>query len=247
MAPGGEILEAEKKDGEGAGFTVETKVAGVVHYINFSPKGDVTWHGIQIPGYVDITLTPGAALPAGDANPGHIEPELLTLATKAKGAEKMKIRTNAAGEINKVSLYHHDEANSPQPVRATAATKFAGSKLLGTFESEMYSDLGKVFEADLTTADNKKCEVAALASGTFVYSECEIKKEDLPAAVTDAVKKVAPGAEIVEVEKKEGPGGDGYSVEAKGGGQLHYIKLSSAGEITWHGVRITAKIEITVP
>jgi hypothetical protein len=244
--PNAEIVEAEKKDGDTNEFSVEAKVAGVMHYMHVSPKGAITWHGQRIATYVDIALG-GAAAPAGDAKPGNFDPEILTLALKAKGAEKLKIRTNAASEVTKIALYHKDEAAIPEAAKATAASKYPGSKSNSYYETELYSDHGKVFEADLVTADNKKCEVSTLKDGTFLYSECDMKKEDVPKEITEALLKLAPGGEIVEVEKKESPWGNGYSFEVKANGQMHYIKLGPAGEKVWHGVRITTELDVTVP
>ncbi len=247
LLPGGEIVEAEKSEGDVKDYSVEVKVAGVMHYLAISPKGDLVRHGRIVPTYVDITFVAGAAVPAGDANPGHIEPELLALALKAKGTEKIKLRTNAASDLVKISLYHKDETAIPDASKATATAKYPGSKSNSYYESELYSDHGKVFEADLVTADNRKCEVASLKDGTFLYTECDIKKEELPKEIADAIAKVAPGGEIIEAEKKESPWGNGYTAEVKAGGALHYLKLNATGDLIWHGVRISAELDITIP
>lgn len=247
LLPGGEIIEAEESKGDINEFSAEVKMAGVMHYLSISPKGDVTRHGRIVPTYLDLTFTAGAAVPAGDANPGHIDPELLSLALKAKGTQKIKLRTNAGNDLIKIALYHQDETAIPDASKATATAKYPGSKGTSYFESEVYSDHGKVFEVDLTTADNKKCEVSSLKDGTFVYTECDIKKEELPKEISDALAKLAPGGEIVEAEKKESPWGNGYTAEVKAGGLLHYIKLSATGEVVWHGVRFNTELDVAVP
>ncbi|MFO0755476.1 MAG: hypothetical protein U0359_03240 [Byssovorax sp.] len=243
--PGGEIVEAEKKDGDTNDFSVESKANGVMHYLHIDTKGKVTWHAQRVAGLIDIQVG-GNAPGAGDAKPGNFDPELFQASLKAKGVEKIKVMTDASGTVGKISLYHKDDSAVPDAAKAAAAAKFPGSKA-GYYESEVYSNHGKVFESDLTLADSKKCEFAALKDGTHLYTECDIKKDELPKEVADAVGKLVAGGEIVETERKDSPWGNGYNVEAKAAGMLHYIKLSPTGEVTWHGVRVPAEIDVTLP
>jgi hypothetical protein len=122
----------------------------------------------------------------------------------------------------------------------------SGNKL-GNYESELFADRGSVFEVEMITPDNRECEVGARADGTRLYDECGIKKEAVPAKVSAAALKVAPGGEIVEVERKEGDGVVEYSVELTNAAGMHYIKINESGEVIWHGLRINVDLEVTVP
>jgi uncharacterized membrane protein YkoI len=245
LVPRGELVEAEKKQGPGVDeFTVEVKSAGLIHYLRLGPAGETLWHGLRVPSYVELAYDPGAPMPAADPSPGRIDGEFVSLGARAQGVIKAKIRTSLAGDIIKLALYHKDGAQIPAPVLELAAG--SGNKL-GNYESELFADRGSVFEVEMITPDNRECEVGARADGTRLYDECGIKKEAVPAKVSAAALKVAPGGEIVEVERKEGDGVVEYSVELTNAAGMHYIKINESGEVIWHGLRINVDLEVTVP
>jgi hypothetical protein len=177
------------------------------------------------------------------ADPGHINAELVALGTRLPGVEKIRIRTDAAGTITKLALYHKDASQIPAGIVALAKEKLPGSTIR-RYETEIYADRGRAFDVEVFAADGRECELAALADGTMLYTECAIKVEELPAAVRDAALKVAPGGQIVEAEKKQGPAADEYTVEVKTAAMLHYLRVGPTGEMIWHGARVPAYVEL---
>ncbi|MFO0759598.1 MAG: hypothetical protein U0359_24105 [Byssovorax sp.] len=190
---------------------------------------------------------PGGASPAPGtpaANPGHINAGLVALAARLPGAEKLRIRTDAAGAISKIALYHQDASQVPAAILALAGEKLPGAKVR-RYETEIYADKGRAFDVEVTSADGRECEVAALASGALLYTECAIKLDDLPAPVKAAALKIVPGGQIIEAEHKQGPGVDEHTVEVKGPGLVQYLRLGPGGELLWHGARVPAFLELT--
>ena len=76
-------------------------------------------------------------------------------------------------------------------------------------------------------------EASYAANGSVLETEEEIKLEELPAAVTDAIMKAHPHATVAEAEKVLKPNGtiSGYEVEIKDGGKELEIKLDTTGKI----------------
>jgi hypothetical protein len=182
--------------------------------------------------------TPAAGEPVGALDREIVE-------TAARGAIKMKVRTDATGTLVKQSVYHRDEAAIPKPVHELAAKKFPGGKL-EYVESELYREHGRVYEIEVTTADGRKCEVAASAEGVELYEECVVDAASLPAPVTDAVAKLYPGAKVLEAETKKGPKMDEITVEVQVGEGEHYVRLQPDGTVIERLVRIPAVIEIPI-
>lgn len=184
------------------------------------------------------TSTPAA----GDAA-AALDRELVE--TAARGAIKMKVRTDATGGLVKQSVYHRDQAAIPKPVHELAAKKFPGSKI-EYVESELYREHGRVYEIEVATADGRKCEVAASAEGAELYEECIVEAASLPAPVTDAVAKLYPGAKVLEAETKKGAKMDEITVEVQVGEGEHYVRLKPDGTVIERLVRIPAVIEIPI-
>lgn len=86
----------------------------------------------------------------------------------------------------------------------------------------------------------------SLKDGTFLYTECDIKKEELPKEIADAMAKVAPAARSSRPRRRS-PWGNGYTAEVKAGGALHYLKLNATGNLIWHGVRMAPELDIAIP
>jgi hypothetical protein len=181
--------------------------------------------------------------PAAGEPVGALDRELVE--TAARGAIKMKVRTDATGALVKQSVYHRDQAAIPKPVHELAAKKFPGSKLQYV-ESELYREHGRVYEIEVTTADGRKCEVAGSAEGVELYEECVVDAASLPAAVTDAVGKLYPGAKVLEAETKKGPNLEEITIEVQVGEGEHYVRIKPDGTVIERLVRIPAVIEIPV-
>lgn len=184
----------------------------------------------------------GTAPATGEAT-GALDRELVE--TASRGAIKMKVRTDATGALVKQSVYHRDQAAIPKPVHELAAKKFPGSKV-EYVESELYAEHGRVYEIEVMTADNRKCEVAASAEGVELYEECIVDAATLPAPVADAVGKLYPGAKILEAETKKGPKMDEISIEVQVGEGEHYIRIKPDGTLIQRLVRIPAVVEIPI-
>lgn len=245
LVPRGEIVEAERKKGPAADeLTIEMKNAGLVHYLRVTPTGDVLWHGLRVPAFVELAWDPAAPVPAPSDNPGYLDGEFIALAARAQGVVKAKIRTSLTGDVLKLALYHKDASHIPAPVRELAA---GSGNQLRYYESELFAERGSVFEVEMVTPDNQECEIGARADGTKLYEECSVKKESIPAAVSAAANKAAPGGEIVEVERKVGDGVVEFSVELNNAAGMHYIKINETGDVVWHGLRIPVDLEVTVP
>ena len=185
---------------------------------------------------------PGTTPAAGEPM-GALDRELVE--TASRGAIKMKVRTDAKGALVKQSVYHRDQAAIPKPVHELSAKKFPGGKIEHV-ESELYLEHGRVYEIEVTTADGRKCEVAASAEGVELYEECVVDAASLPAPVTDAVGKLYPGAKILEAETKKGPKMDEITVEVQVGEGEHYVRIKPDGTLIQRLVRIPAVIEIPI-
>lgn len=180
---------------------------------------------------------------AGSA--GSLDAELVKTAA-AGPAKKMKIRTDASGALVKQSVYHMDQAAIPKPVHDLTAQKFPGSKV-EQVESELYREHGRVYEVEVTTADGKKCEVAASAEGAELYVECQVDPATLPAPVAATIAKLYPDAKVLEAETKVGPKMDEITVELQVGEGEHYLRMKPDGSVIERLVRIPAIVEIPLP
>jgi len=176
---------------------------------------------------------------------GALDGELVKLAA-AGPAQKMKLRTDAAGTLVKQSVYHADASAIPKAVHDLAAQKFPGGKL-ARVESELYAEHGRVYEIEMQTSDGKTCEVAASEDGTELYTECEVDPKSLPAPVNDAIAKLYPGAKILEAETKKGPKVDEITIEVQVGEGEHYVRIAPDGNVIQRLVRVPAVVEIPLP
>lgn len=179
---------------------------------------------------------------AAQANPGAIDAQIAKAATSAKGVIKLKLYAAADGTLRKIALYHTDATQVPERVKAKAKATF-GDAPVKYYESEVYADLGRIFEVEVTTKDGEK-ELAAKADGTVVYVEAPMKPDALPAAVLTAAKAAVPGAKVIEAEHKKGPKVDEYAVKFDAAGVIHYVRLSPDGKVINHGLRFPAEVEV---
>jgi len=182
--------------------------------------------------------------PAAAGATAALDGELVK--TASAGAIKMKLRTDASGALVKQSVYHRDLAAIPKPVHDLAAQKFPGGKT-AQVESELYREHGRVYEVEVTTADGKKCEVAASAEGVELYVECVVDPASLPAPVTAAIAKLYPDAKVLEAETKTGPNIDEITVEVQVGDSEHYVRIKPDGTVIERLVRVPAVVEIPLP
>lgn len=190
--------------------------------------------------------TPAPATAEDAAEPGHLDPGLFTTAREARSVEKMVVEVGATGDVEEIAVYHRDETKIPAPVRRLAEERFPGSHAV-RYETEHERGRGIVYEIEIETADARRCEVQATEAGELLYTECQVTRGDLPAAVVSAVDRLLPSNEFVEAEKKERGDETTFSVEARLGGVVHYVRLSEGGEVRGHSLMIPAVLHLPVP
>ena len=172
-----------------------------------------------------------------------VDGELVRLAGGGQ-AIKFKVRVDERGASMKQSLYHGDGSGFPAPVLALANERFAGAKI-ERYESELYADLGRIYEVELTTTDGRRCEVAASAEGKEHYTECRLTPETMPPAIRDAIAKLYPDGKVLEVETKKGPTVDEVTVEVQlAAGGEHYVRLAPDGQLIARYARVPAGLEV---
>jgi hypothetical protein len=155
----------------------------------------------------------------------------------------IQVDTDAAGRIAKCAVYHDDAARMPGPVLQLAERKFPGA---GTrfFETELYADLGPVYEVEVETREGRHCEIAGKPDGTELYTECELDHDEVPREVLDAVKALLPRGELEEAEAKRGPKIDEIDLAVRVGSALHYVRYTSKGELIDHLVRMRGSVQV---
>lgn len=186
---------------------------------------------------------------AHTAGPGHLDAELLSIATSAQGTRKLELHGEKSGEISKLSVYHQDATRIPEPIRKLAESTFPGSKAL-SFETERYADAGLVYEVEVEKADGEHCELSASAEGKLRYTECRLTQAALPPAVSKTISDKLPGGTVEEIEVLRGQaivGGEEFRAEVKVGTQMHYLRIKPSGELVRHGLLIPAKLELPAP
>jgi uncharacterized membrane protein YkoI len=175
-----------------------------------------------------------------------LEASIVRTATSAKDVARLKLRLDAQGAVVKQALYHGDRTVIPEAVLALAERTHPGAKAVH-YESEIYADLGEVFEVEVETSDGRRCEVASRPDGTLLYEECQLDPGELPPPVAQASASAFPGAEILEAEhKKTADGTETYSVELKHDGREYYLILSADGTISQRLLRVPALVEIPI-
>jgi uncharacterized membrane protein YkoI len=172
-----------------------------------------------------------------------VHAEIVATARDAKGVEKVKLRTDASGVLVKQAVYHLDESRVPEPVKALAKKEFPGGKAV-RYETEIYADIGAIFEVEVQTKDGKRCEVAANAEGVLRYKECRVKPKELPVEVTRKLGELHPKGKILEAETKKGPDVDEITVELKEAGREFYVRLQPDGTVLETLVRVPAVFEV---
>ncbi|MBC7977619.1 MAG: hypothetical protein H7138_21800 [Myxococcales bacterium] len=190
---------------------------------------------------------PGASTTSvAAASTASVDGELVRLAGGGQ-AIKFKLRVDDNGTAMKQSLYHSDATGFPEPVLALARERFAGAKI-ERYESELYADLGRIYEVELTATDGRRCEVAATAEGKEHYTECRLTPEAMPAPIRDAIAKLYPEGKVIEVETKTGPTVDEVTVEVQvAGGGEHYVRLAPDGKLIARYARVPAVLEVPLP
>lgn len=185
--------------------------------------------------------------PAQEVGPGQLDAEIVRAAASAQGVQKLKLEVEADGRVRYLSLYHNDASKLPEAVTRQVEAQFPGGKVL-VYETEIVAEHGRLFEVEVETRDQQKCEFSAKADGSLVYQECHIDPKALPEPVRAAAERALPGAAIKEAEKKTYAGGrDEYEIEAEHGGRLHELYFRPDGEIFRHEIVITAEIEVAAP
>jgi hypothetical protein len=188
-----------------------------------------------------------------DAAPGTAAAGTATLdatirktASSAPQVERMKIRVDDSGVIVKQSVYHGDASVIPAAVRELAEKTFPEARAL-KYETEVYADIGLVFEIELETKDGKLCEVSSQPDGTLVYTECHIDPRELPEPVAARAEATIAGGKIIEAEQKTGPKVDEFTVEVEHEGREFYLRVRPDGTLIAKLVRVPAIIELPIP
>ncbi len=194
------------------------------------------------------TTTPGDSTPTPTptaSGGATVDAEMVKIASKPGAATKFKIRVDASGALAKQSLYHGDAESIPASVRTLAEKRWAGGKI-SSYETELYTEHGRVHEVEVTTADGGKCELAVKTDGTELYEECEIASDKIPQPVTAKVGELFPGGKILEAETKKGPTMDELTVEVEMNGQEYYLRVKPDGTVLAKLLRIPAVLEVPV-
>lgn len=179
------------------------------------------------------------------APPGQLDPELVALAIRADSLIRFRLRVDESGAIQKFAVYHEDADEIPEAVRAAAEARFPDSQVR-YYESERYSDRGRVHEVEVATSEGQHCELSAQTDGTLVYVECEITADEVPEAIMAEANRRVPGGELVEAETKEGPEINTVHLQMRVGEQTHYLIFQASGEFSNHYLRVPATIDIPV-
>lgn len=190
------------------------------------------------------TAVPDAKAPTGAA--AGLDAEIVAIAAKPGVATKFKVRVDANGAIAKQALYHSDAESIPAEVRAKAEAKWPGAKA-SRYETELYTEHGRVHEVEVTLPDGKTCELAVKADGTELYEECHIDPATMPAPVAAKVTELFPGGKVLEVETKKGPTMDELTIEIDANGQEFYLRCKPDGTVIAKLVRIPGVLEVPVP
>ncbi len=184
----------------------------------------------------------GPAAPS--TGPGQLDPELSKLAVSAKGVHKLKLRFDAQGLVQKLAIYHHDEAQVPVELGKLAEEQFPGAKVL-FYEGEHYADLGRVHEAKVKTKDGRSCEVSRSGAGKLLYTECDMAVAAVPGPVSKAITAALPAGKIAKAEQKDWADGRKHChVEVEVDQARHYLVVELGGKIIAHYLRIPAVVDL---
>lgn len=189
--------------------------------------------------------TNGAATNDAVEAPGStaLDAKIRETAMSAPNVERMKVRVDDAGKIVKQSVYHGDAGTTPAPVRELAEKTFPGGRPL-FYETEVYADVGLVYEVEVETTDGKQCEVSGQPDGTLVYTECRLDARELPEPVTARIDATLAGGKVIEAEVKKGPNVDEFTIEVEFQGREYYLRIRPDGTLIAKLLRVPAIIEL---
>lgn len=191
-------------------------------------------------------LAAGLASVAQARTPGTLDAALVKAATEAKGVSKIKVFTRPDGTVRKFSVYHTDADAVPAAVKAAAAKAFPQSTPK-SYESELYVDLGEVYEVEVKTTEGKEVEYAGRPDGTLIYIESALTEAEVPAPVKAAALARVPGGKFIEAERKKGKDSEEFALKFEKDGRKHHLHLAPDGTISRHTVRIPAEFEVELP
>jgi hypothetical protein len=191
-----------------------------------------------------LSLCSACAGAGGSSKAGHLDPKWVAESADRQGVMKAEIYTDASGDVEKLELYHHDDHGMPEAVLHLMQEKFPGSKV-ENYETEVIASGEMIYEAEVTTAEGKRCEISATAEGHLRYTECNIPPSELPPAVAQSVAEHVPGGAVAEAEKRQGDGPDQLRIEAKKGDSVHYLIFDAAsGQLKQHYIKVPAELSV---
>lgn len=128
--------------------------------------------------------------------------------------------------VNNISCQSVDKSGVPEEVQESFAERYPGEKdpdwrkdRNGNFESH-FKRKGRHYRADYSP------------DGVWIETERSIKKDDLPKAVKNELKKNFDSYEIVEIEEVDHPSkGLFYDVELKKDGEKKDVEFTTEGKI----------------
>jgi len=173
--------------------------------------------------------------------PASLDPRSLDA---MRAGTKAELHLAQGGQVTKVEVYQLGPGQTPEAIRKLAEEQLKGGQIK-SYEYEILADGSEVFEVEAVMPDGLTCEVSGGRDGKLAYKECQVAIDKAPDAIKKAALAVIDG-EIVEVEHKQGQGLDEYSVEIRHGGALHKIKLTPAGQVIAHLLKVPAEIVVPV-
>ena len=121
-----------------------------------------------------------------------------------------------------------DVASAPQAVQA-AVKKIVGSSAITGFSKEI-EDGKTSYEVEYKLNDAEHSATFA-PDGKVLEQEEPVKAANLPAAVTAAIAKAAPGGKVGEVSKVKADDKSYYEADVTVGEEKHEIKLAADGTV----------------
>ena len=121
-----------------------------------------------------------------------------------------------------VSCSAQEEPIVPQSVKTAFTAKFPAATDVD------WEDDKDVFEAEFDF-EGKKMSANFSKSGSWLETEHEVEKDELPSHISTSVADLYPGFEIEEVEMIETPDMKGYEIDIEKDGESKQLVFDSNG------------------